>query len=494
MKKLIFSGLLSLAICGSGDAATNSLVSSNTVYNMIQQYGAGSNGVSSIYTNTVVLGSNITSLNFVAGANTTVTGRVSGAQAIIGISSSGSGISASDVTNIVNAIGGPTNGLTTNQVVGLLGTTNLVSRVLVSDSTPQDPYRWMNLTNGTLRFPAWSSDRIVGSLTPGLHFYSVTNGVDHFSIDVQHDHAAAGKSEARMIGLWDMAIVPGYNSGIQLGASTDNYNQEVHVQYANRMGWSHLFNLRGNTNGNIGSITFQGRRISTSTNLSELWIWANEPTWNTYPTPGFSSTGPQIAKFSIDGSYFYSGLSGPLVWGTNRLQAGVGTRFGSTDGGIEVTGGSSDSIILGGDFGAASRTDTASKYGWISSVTKYHSNPRLSILNWAVDGSTTSTLNIGGGTSVLAPFNRVNIYARSDSTQTSSTNLCASFTPGQVTITTNLNIGSLTTSTNGFLVTSNSVLKPPTLNEGDNWYFSSNGIPHVSYKIGGVTTIVRLIP
>lgn len=50
MKKLIFSGLLSLAICGSGKAATNSLVSSNTVYNMIQLYGAGSNYVNQFMT------------------------------------------------------------------------------------------------------------------------------------------------------------------------------------------------------------------------------------------------------------------------------------------------------------------------------------------------------------------------------------------------------------------------------------------------------------
>lgn len=50
MKKLIFSGLLSLAICGSGEAATNSLVSSNTVFSMIQQYGAGSNYIAQFMT------------------------------------------------------------------------------------------------------------------------------------------------------------------------------------------------------------------------------------------------------------------------------------------------------------------------------------------------------------------------------------------------------------------------------------------------------------
>lgn len=50
MKKLIFGGLLSLAICGSGKASTNFILTSNAVYNMIQQYGAGSNYVAQFMT------------------------------------------------------------------------------------------------------------------------------------------------------------------------------------------------------------------------------------------------------------------------------------------------------------------------------------------------------------------------------------------------------------------------------------------------------------
>lgn len=330
-------------------------------------------------------------------------------------------------------VSSPTGGVSIAQ----LATTNLIPRVLVSDATPQDPYRWMNLTNGLLRFPAWSSDRIVGSLTPGIHFYSVTNGADHFSIDVQHDHAAAGKSEARLIGLWDMAIVPGYNSGIQLGASTDNYNQEVHVQYANRMGWSHLFNLRGNTNGNIGSISLQGRRISTSTNLSELWIWANEPTWNSYPTPGFSAVGPQIAKLAIGGTYFYSDLYTSRTIVTNRQLVGAGPMFYTTDGGLELSSGYSDGFMVGGDLGAATRTTTASKYFWMTMTPKTHSDPRQNILSVANDSSSTATLYIGGGSSAVAPLNRVKIYAGADSTATGTGSLGIDVSNGLVT-TTNL--------------------------------------------------------
>ncbi len=354
------------------------------------------------------------------------------------------------------ASGSPTGGVTVAQ----LATTNYIPRVLVSDATPQDPYRWMNLTNGLLRFPAWSSDRIVGSLTPGIHFYSVTNGADHFSIDVQHDHAAAGKSEARLIGLWDMAIVPGYNSGIQLGASTDNYNQEVHVQYANRMGWSHLFNLRGNTNGNIGSISLQGRRISTTTNLSELWIWANEPTWNTYPTPGFSATGPQIAKLAIGGTYFYSDLYTPRTIVTNRQLIGAGPMFYSTDGGMELSSGYSDGFMVGGDLGAATRTTGSSKYFWMTMTPKTHSDARMNLLSAANDGATTATINIGGGSGgATAPANRVKIWAGADSTANGTGSLGIDVSNGLVT-TTNLVVGgslSLNGTTGGILTLTNPI-------------------------------------
>lgn len=46
----------------------------------------------------------------------------------------------------------------------------------------------------------------------------------------------------------------------------------------------------------------------------------------------------------------------------------------------------------------------------------------------------------------------------------------------------------------GFVVKSNAFLTPPVLQEGDNWYFSSNGIPHVRYYLGGSATTVRLVP
>lgn len=244
MKKSLLSGLVGVALSCHG--ATNSLVSSNTVYNMIQLYGASA--------------SNATTNN-----NTLLSGYLLGGNGAKGATNVAVGTGLSLSGGVLTAPGG---GL----AVGDLSVTNYIPRLLVSDATSQDPYRWMNLTNGLLRFPSWSSDRIVGSLTPGIHFYSITNGVDQFSIDVQQDHAAGGVSEARMIALWDMAIVPGYNKRIQLGASTDNYNQSVDIQYANRMGWSHLLSLAGNTNGNIGSFSLQNRRISTTTNLNDLYL------------------------------------------------------------------------------------------------------------------------------------------------------------------------------------------------------------------------------
>lgn len=322
--------------------------------------------------------------------------------------------------------------------VGDLSVSNYIPRVLVSDATPQDPYRWMNLTNGLLRFPSWSSDRIVGSLTPGIHFHSVTNGVDQFSIDVQQNHGAGGLSEARMIALWDMAIVPGYNSRIQLGASTDNYNQNIEVQYANRMGWSHLLNLVGNTNGNIGSFSLQNRRISTSTNLNELHLFARQPTWNTYPTPGFSDPGVEVGKLAIAASTIYSPLYvHGVLWATNRLLVGTGPNFYTTSGGIEQSSGFSDGFMVGADFASDTRTTGSSKYFWMTQTPKTHSDAAATILCGVNDGAATATLNIGGGTSAKAPFASVKIWAGADSTATGTGSLGLNVTSGLVT-TTNL--------------------------------------------------------
>lgn len=48
----------------------------------------------------------------------------------------------------------------------------------------------------------------------------------------------------------------------------------------------------------------------------------------------------------------------------------------------------------------------------------------------------------------------------------------------------------------GVIIKSNSWTTLPSLvlEEGDNWYGSSNGIPHVIYFVNGVQTIIRLVP
>lgn len=46
----------------------------------------------------------------------------------------------------------------------------------------------------------------------------------------------------------------------------------------------------------------------------------------------------------------------------------------------------------------------------------------------------------------------------------------------------------------GFIVNSNAFLTPPTLAEGDAWFFTSNAIPHVRYRLGGVNITTRLVP
>lgn len=55
-------------------------------------------------------------------------------------------------------------------------------------------------------------------------------------------------------------------------------------------------------------------------------------------------------------------------------------------------------------------------------------------------------------------------------------------------------VSDLVTATAGTTVRSNAWLNVPTLNEGDVWLTSSNGVPHVIWKFGGTLTTNRLIP
>lgn len=78
--------------------------------------------------------------------------------------------------------------------------------------------------------------------------------------------------------------------------------------------------------------------------------------------------------------------------------------------------------------------------------------------------------NVGPLNVIVANANQMNL---------SSSNVVAS---------SNIVAGGRATATNGFIVRSNAWLAPPTLNEGDVWYTSSNGIPATVYKVGGVLT------
>lgn len=100
--------------------------SSNTAAWLAPTGGSGSatNAVSQIMTNGVALGTGITNLNFVDGANTTVTGWVSGASVNIGVSSSGGG---GETTNHWKVTGN--SGLLTTDFIGTTDNRDFVIKV-----------------------------------------------------------------------------------------------------------------------------------------------------------------------------------------------------------------------------------------------------------------------------------------------------------------------------------------------------------------------------
>lgn len=122
-----------------------------------------------IKTNSSVLVNNLTNINFVSGANTTVTGLVSGASVTIGISASsadpvtdGSGITNIQCTNIVLALKAP---FSTNYTV------SLVDQVLACTGTNQI----LTLPNGTNGVMSGTIFSFLMSSTTGYGSAVVTN-------------------------------------------------------------------------------------------------------------------------------------------------------------------------------------------------------------------------------------------------------------------------------------------------------------------------------
>ena len=220
----------------------------------------------------------------------------------------------------------------TNTIVAILKTTNVVNRLLVSDTTPQDRYRWINMTNGQITFSGWNAD--VTGTVPGIYWKGTNGTTVQGQIDVNSDHQAGQVAELRILTDYDMALAWGYNREMQLGISGGQYNQKVKVQYADQVGNSHMFVFRARTNNVNNGFAVLGYHPLTSSASTELDFYDVEPTWNNFPTAGFLNPGHKLAKWSTNGSWVTSslradggfvgngiGITNMLGWNTNIAAA-----------------------------------------------------------------------------------------------------------------------------------------------------------------------------
>lgn len=211
--------------------------------------------------------------------------------------------------------------------------TNLTAKGLsVSNVVAFDRYRWVTITNGQITFSGWNAD-VIGTV-PGLYFKG-TNGLVQGQIDVNSDHQTGQLAELRILTDYDGAIGWGYNREFQLGISGGQYNQKLKLQYADQIGNSHLFVFRARTNGQNAGFALNGFHSDQTSPSVDLDLYDVEPTWNTFPTAGFSNPGHKIMKISTngtwvtstfrsDGGFIGNGARITNVFGFNTNTAGAG--------------------------------------------------------------------------------------------------------------------------------------------------------------------------
>lgn len=342
--------------------------------------------------------------------------------------------------------------------------TNLTAKGLsVSNVVAFDRYRWVTITNGQITFSGWNAD-VIGTV-PGLYFKG-TNGLVQGQIDVNSDHQTGQLAELRILTDYDGAIGWGYNREFQLGISGGQYNQKLKLQYADQIGNSHLFVFRARTNGQNAGFALNGFHSDQTSPSVDLDLYDVEPTWNTFPTAGFSNPGHKIMKISTngtwvtstfrsDGGFIGNGARITNVFGFNTNIAGAGMISNSMpvvqiNGVLYVPG-----TLLAGNLASAMNPGTTTIYN----IRTDTGTAAGVFVEGSIGLNGTRALGIGGYVNDVGSVSNMTVTAYG-----------------------------------GFVVKSNAFLTPPVLQEGDNWYFSSNGIPHVRYYLGGSATTVRLVP
>ena len=241
----------------------------------------------------------------------------------------------------------------------------------------------------------------------------------------------------------DVVLNPTTSGGLlQLGA-TSSAGNEVYLQYASNplsnsqtMGFSHplTFKALGITNGSAENFKHYPGMVGfsqpDSSELGELWVYARTPFWNAgnHNAASPNTAGTPVVSFGTNGIiakndvWFRGPIGSPSdVVATNdviairdvrtsaRIRAGSGTDMSVTSVGLDISSGINQSIHLGADLGAQTRTTAVDKYAYVTFSPRTLSQPPVTAFV-LIGGSGDNNIRIGGGTSANQPATQINFY------------------------------------------------------------------------------------
>ena len=119
-----------------------------------------------------------------------------------------------------------------------------------------------------------------------------------------HSGSSGDDGVLLLAGSRDLDLIAGNNGTVQIGNSGNSKNQYINIQYNQRdMGYSHLFSFRTayDPGTRSGAASLLGE-TSPVDGYADLHFFSKAPTWNAYPSAGFSDPGVRVMSLDTDSS------------------------------------------------------------------------------------------------------------------------------------------------------------------------------------------------
>ena len=224
-------------------------------------------------------------------------------------------------------------------------------------------------------------------------------------------------------GARDVDILLGPNGGCQLGRTGNSYNGTFYLQYNENTG-PNSAQLQWRANRADSDRAYPGivgrHEATDSVAHGHLDFYARSPTWNTYPSGGFSAPGTLTMTANEAGLQVLKTMSNNWTVSYLKLSSGS-TAYSPNYGGIDNSWGLYTAHLVGGDINNVTRTSGQSKFSGMAMCPVVTGNPMAQISQYVNSGSTL-TINYGGNTGGgggAAAFQH-SFWAHTDSTSVSS--------------------------------------------------------------------------